>query len=102
MDRDGDWPLPRPTTFFKADRRTAGSSLSKTNSIASAFSSLATPVIAEGVQRAKELSTTSDAQDSPQLRVAFRMLRALYWRILPMLEFFDPLSRAGTVATSKR
>jgi CHAD domain-containing protein len=85
MDMDGDWPLPRPTTFFKVDRRPAGSSLSETNSIASTFSSLATPVVAEAVQRARELSKASDAEGFHQLRVAFRKLRALYWAYAPYL-----------------
>ncbi|SAK93994.1 CHAD domain-containing protein [Caballeronia hypogeia] len=85
MDMDGDWPLPRPTTFFKVDRRPAGSSLSKASSIASTFSLLATPVVAEAVQRARELSATSDAEGFHQLRVAFRKLRALYWAYSPYL-----------------
>lgn len=85
MDMDGDWPLPRPSTLFKFDRRPAGSSLSKTSSIASTFSSLAAPVVADAVQRAKELSTTSDAEGFHQLRVAFRKLRALYWAYSPYL-----------------
>jgi CHAD domain-containing protein len=85
MDLDGDWPLPRPNTRFKVNRRPAGSSLSKSSSIASTFSSLATPVIAEAVQRAKELSTQGDAEGFHQLRVAFRKLRALYWAYSPYL-----------------
>jgi CHAD domain-containing protein len=86
MDLDGDWPLPRPNTRFKFDRRAAGSSLSKASSIASTFSSLAMPVVAEAVQRAKELSTRSDAEGFHQLRIAFRKLRALYWAYSPYLE----------------
>ncbi|MDH6151826.1 MULTISPECIES: CHAD domain-containing protein [Paraburkholderia] len=85
MDMDGDWSLPRPNTLFKANRRTAGSSLSKTSSVASTFSSLAAPVVAEAVQRARELSTQSDAEGFHQLRVAFRKLRALYWAYSPYL-----------------
>jgi CHAD domain-containing protein len=85
MDLDDDWPLPRPDTRFKVDRRPAGSSLSKTSSIASTFSSLATPVVAEAVQRAKELSRKGDAEGFHQLRVAFRKLRALYWAYSPYL-----------------
>ncbi|WP_233852338.1 CHAD domain-containing protein [Paraburkholderia sp. HD33-4] len=85
MDMDGDWSLPRPNTLFKVNRRTTGSSLSKTSSIASTFSSLAAPVVAEAVQRAKELSTQSDAEGFHQLRVAFRKLRALYWAYSPYL-----------------
>jgi CHAD domain-containing protein len=85
MDMDGDWPLPRPNTLIKIDRRLTGSLLSRTSSIASTFSSLATPVVAEAVQRAKELSTTSDAEGFHQLRVAFRKLRALYWAYSPYL-----------------
>ncbi|NUY00402.1 CHAD domain-containing protein [Paraburkholderia youngii] len=85
MDMDGDWSLPRPNALFKVNRRTAGSSLSKSSSIASTFSSLAAPVVAEAVQRAKELSTQSDAEGFHQLRVAFRKLRALYWAYSPYL-----------------
>jgi CHAD domain-containing protein len=85
MDMDGDWPLPRPNTLFKVNRRPAGSSLSKTSTIASTFSSLATPVVAEAVQRARDLSTSSDVEGFHQLRVAFRKLRALYWAYSPYL-----------------
>lgn len=85
MDLDGDWPLPRPNTRIKVDRRPAGSSLSETSSIASTFSSLAMPVVAEAVLRAKELSTKGDAEGFHQLRVAFRKLRALYWAYSPYL-----------------
>jgi CHAD domain-containing protein len=85
MDLDGDWPLPRPHTHFKIKRRPRGSSLAKTASIASTFSSLAAPVVAEAVQRAKELSTKNDAEGFHQLRVAFRKLRALYWAYSPYL-----------------
>jgi CHAD domain-containing protein len=85
MDLDGDWPLPRPNTRFKINRQRRGSSISKTESIASTFSSLAAPVIADAVQRAKELSTKNDAEGFHQLRVAFRKLRALYWAYAPYL-----------------
>jgi CHAD domain-containing protein len=85
MDMDGDWPLPTPNTLFKNNRRSNGSRLSKTSSVASTFSSLATPVVAEAVQRARELSTTCDAEGFHQLRVAFRKLRALYWAYSPYL-----------------
>ncbi|CAM2168211.1 CHAD domain-containing protein [Paraburkholderia sacchari] len=85
MDMDGDWPLPRPNTLLKIDQRPVDSSLSKTSSIASTFSSLATPVVAEAVQRVKELSTQSDAEGFHQLRIAFRKLRALYWAYSPYL-----------------
>jgi len=85
MDMDGDWRLPRPTPLFKVNRRQAGSSLSKTSSIASTFSSLATPVVTEAVQRAKALDTTSDVEGFHQLRVAFRKLRTLYWAYSPYL-----------------
>jgi CHAD domain-containing protein len=85
MDMDGDWSLPRPNPLFKVTSRTAGSSLSKTSSIASTFSSLAAPVVAEAVQRARALSTQSDAEGFHQLRVAFRKLRALYWAYSPYL-----------------
>jgi CHAD domain-containing protein len=79
MDMDGDWPLPRPNPLFKFDRRGAGASLSKKRSVASVFSSQASPVVEEAVQRARELCTTSDEEGFHQLRVAFRKLRALYW-----------------------
>jgi CHAD domain-containing protein len=85
MDMVGDWSLPRPNTLFKVKRRAAASSLLKTSSIASTFSMLAAPVVAEAVQRAKELSTESDAEGFHQLRVAFRKLRALYWAYSPYL-----------------
>ncbi|PVX81781.1 CHAD domain-containing protein [Paraburkholderia unamae] len=85
MDMDGDWLLPRPNTLFKVNHRPAGSSLSQSSSIASTFSSLATPVVAEAVQRARALSTTSDVEGFHQLRVAFRKLRALYWAYSPYL-----------------
>ncbi|WP_213230585.1 CHAD domain-containing protein [Caballeronia sp. NK8] len=85
MDMDGDWPLPRPKTLFKNDRLTASSLLSRQSTIASTFSFLATPVVAEAVQRAKALSTTSDAEGFHQLRVAFRKLRALFWAYSPWL-----------------
>ncbi|SAL03591.1 CHAD domain-containing protein [Caballeronia calidae] len=85
MDMDADWPLPQPITLFKMNRRSTGSSLSKASSIASTFSSLAAPVVADAVQRAKELSTQSDAEGFHQLRVAFRKLRALYWAYSPYL-----------------
>ncbi|HEX3379324.1 MAG TPA: CHAD domain-containing protein [Paraburkholderia sp.] len=85
MDMDGDWALPRPNALIKIDRRAAGSSLLGTSSIASTFSSLATPVVAEAVQRANELSTKSDAEGFHQLRVAFRKLRALFWAYSPYL-----------------
>ncbi|WP_109477344.1 CHAD domain-containing protein [Paraburkholderia sp. C35] len=85
MDMDGDWPLPRLNALFKVDRKATGPSLSKTSSIASTFSSLATPVVAEAVQRAKALSTSSDVEGFHQLRVAFRKLRALFWAYSPYL-----------------
>ncbi|MFM0569673.1 CHAD domain-containing protein [Paraburkholderia caledonica] len=43
------------------------------------------PVVAEAVQRARDLSTQSDADGFHQLRVAFRRLRALYWAYSPYL-----------------
>ncbi|OLL32081.1 metal-chelation protein CHAD [Burkholderia sp. SRS-W-2-2016] len=85
MDMDADWRLPRPNVPFKVARRPKGSALSKTDSIASTFSLLAAPVVAEAVQRARELSTESDAEGFHQLRVAFRKLRALYWAYSPYL-----------------
>jgi CHAD domain-containing protein len=85
VDMDADWPLPQPINFFKEDRRPAASSLARTGSIASTFSSLATPVVAEAVRRARELATNCDAEGFHQLRVAFRKLRALYWAYSPYL-----------------
>jgi CHAD domain-containing protein len=85
MDMDGDWPLPKPIARLKVDRRPVALALSKKSSIASTFSSLATPVVAEAVQRARELSATSDVEGFHQLRIAFRKLRALYWAYSPYL-----------------
>ncbi|MDR5761308.1 CHAD domain-containing protein [Caballeronia sp. LZ035] len=85
MDMDGDWPLPRPNTLFKDHRRTVSSSLSKASSLASTFSLLARPVVADAVQRARDLSTQGDAEGFHQLRVALRKLRALYWAYSPYL-----------------
>lgn len=85
MDMDGDWPLPQPNTRLKLDRRPVALALSKKSSIASTFSSLATPVVADAVQRARELSAKSDAEGFHQLRIAFRKLRALYWAYSPYL-----------------
>jgi CHAD domain-containing protein len=85
MDLDGDWPLPRPNTRFKVRRQLAGLSISQTNSIAGTFSSLATALVDEAVQRVNELATRGDAEGFHQLRVAFRKLRALYWAYSPYL-----------------
>jgi CHAD domain-containing protein len=85
VDMDADWPLPRPVNFFSKDRRTVDSSADTTASIASTFSSLAAPVVAEAVVRARELATNCDAEGFHQLRVAFRKLRALYWAYSPYL-----------------
>ena len=85
VDMDADWPLPRPINFCKVDRRSAVSLLSGTGSVASTFSSLATPVVAEAVRRARELATNCDPEGFHQLRVAFRKLRALYWAYSPYL-----------------
>jgi CHAD domain-containing protein len=85
VDMDADWPLPPPVNRFKTDRRPADSTLPTTESIASTFSSLATPVVAEAVRRAHELSTNCDAEGFHQLRVAFRKLRALYWAYSPYI-----------------
>ncbi|WP_106857274.1 CHAD domain-containing protein [Caballeronia novacaledonica] len=85
MDMDADWPLPRPINFFKESRRPADSPTPDADSIASTFSSLAAPVVAEAVRRARELSTNCDAEGFHQLRVAFRKLRALYWAYSPYL-----------------
>lgn len=108
MDLDGDWPLPRPNTRFKVNRRPAGSSLTKSSTIADTFSSLATPVIAEALQRSKALSTQSDAEGFHQLRVAFRKLRALYWAYSPYLgeevatQAIEELRRLAAVAGGTR
>ena len=108
MDMDGDWSLPRPNTLFKVNRRPAGTSLSKKSSIATTFSSLATPVVAEAVQRAKELSTKTDVEGFHQLRVAFRKLRALYWAYSPYLgkdataQAKEELKRLAAVAGGTR
>ncbi|MFM0504818.1 CHAD domain-containing protein [Paraburkholderia caffeinilytica] len=85
VDMDADWPLPRPLSLNKENRRPAVSSISDTGSVASTFSSLAIPVVAEAVQRAKGLSTHCEAEAFHQLRVAFRKLRALYWAYSPYL-----------------
>ncbi|WP_321921195.1 CHAD domain-containing protein [Paraburkholderia guartelaensis] len=85
MDMDGDWPLPRPRTRFRIDRRRSDASLNSKTSIASTFSSLAMPVVIEAVQRTKALSTGVDPEAFHQLRVAFRKLRALYWAYSPWL-----------------
>ncbi|QGZ66076.1 CHAD domain-containing protein [Paraburkholderia acidisoli] len=85
MDMDGDWPLPRPTTRFKIGRKRSAGSLTKTSSIASTFSSLAAPVVAEAVQQARALSVESRPEGFHQLRIAFRKLRALYWAYSPYL-----------------
>ncbi|TDG08172.1 CHAD domain-containing protein [Paraburkholderia guartelaensis] len=85
MDMDGDWPLPRPRTRFRIDRRRSEASLTRKTSIASTFSSLAMPVVIEAVQRTKALSTGVDPEAFHQLRVAFRKLRALYWAYSPWL-----------------
>jgi CHAD domain-containing protein len=108
MDMDGDWPLPRPNTIFKSDRRAAGSTLSRSSSIASTFSSLAAPVVADAVQRARELSTKCDPEGFHQLRVAFRKLRALYWAYSPYLgeadvaEATEEFKRLAAVAGGTR
>jgi CHAD domain-containing protein len=80
VDMDADWPLPRPVKLFDGD-----ASVPQTSSIASTFSSLATPVVAEAVRRARELATNCDPEGFHQLRVAFRKLRALYWAYSPYL-----------------
>src|SRR5471032_2851552 len=86
VDMDADWPLPRPINLLtEKDRRSAASPRSGTGSVASTFSSLATPVVADAVRRARELATNCDAEKFHQLRVAFRKLRALYWAYSPYL-----------------
>jgi CHAD domain-containing protein len=85
VDMDADWSLPRPINLLKEDRRLAVSSRSGTGSIASTFSSLATPVVADAVRRARELVTNCDAEEFHQLRVALRKLRALYWAYSPYI-----------------
>lgn len=85
VDMDADWPLPRPINFFRESKRAAVSPDSNADSVAKAFSSLAIPVIAEAVRRARELAANCDAEGFHQLRVAFRKLRALYWAYSPYL-----------------
>jgi CHAD domain-containing protein len=85
VDMDADWPLPRPMNLFKESKRPVVPPETDAASIASTFSSLATPVVAEAVRRARELATHCDAEDFHQLRVAFRRLRALYWAYSPYL-----------------
>lgn len=84
VDMDADWPLPRPINF-KEGRRPADSSTPDAESVASTFSSLAAPVVAEAVRRAREVATDCDAEAFHQLRVSFRKLRALYWAYSPYL-----------------
>lgn len=84
VDMDADWPLPRPISFFKESKRTPAPEVN-TGSVASTFSTLATPVVAEAVRRAQQLSSDCDAEAFHQLRVAFRKLRALYWAYSPYL-----------------
>lgn len=86
VDMDADWPLPRPLSLSKRNKRSSVSSISGTGSVASTFSSLATPVVAEAVRRARALATNCDAEEFHQLRVAFRKLRALYWAYSPYLD----------------
>jgi CHAD domain-containing protein len=88
MNLYNDWPLPKPNTSFKIGREGRLSPLSKTNSVATTFSLLVTPVMTEAVHRAHELRVSSDAEVFHQLRVAFRRLRALYWAYAPLLD--DP------------
>ena len=79
-DMDADWPLPRPVKLFKRSEVSPDSSkLTRTSDIASGFTVLATPLVAEAVQRARGLAGHGDAEAFHQLRVAFRKLRALYW-----------------------
>lgn len=87
MDMDGDWLLPKPNTRFKTRRRKLAASLSpdKTRSVASTFSSLALPVIAEAARKAEALSAAGDPEGFHQLRIAFRKLRALFWAYSPYL-----------------
>lgn len=85
VDMDGDWRLPRSVKLFDAGRRPADLLLHETSSIATTFSTLATPVVSEAVRRARELATNCDAEGFHQLRVAFRKLRALYWAYSPYL-----------------
>jgi CHAD domain-containing protein len=85
VDMDADWPLPRPVNLFSKDRRAADPSATPAASIASTFSSLAAPVVADAVERARSLATDCDAEGFHQLRVAFRKLRALYWAYSPYL-----------------
>ncbi|WP_321945404.1 CHAD domain-containing protein [Paraburkholderia sp. J10-1] len=108
MDMDSDWPLPRPRTLFRIDRRRSAASLTSKTSIASTFSSLAMPVVNEAVQRAKALATEADPEAFHQLRVAFRKLRALYWAYSPWLgeeataQASDEFKRLAAVAGGTR
>lgn len=108
MDMDGDWPLPRPRTPFRIDRRRSAASRARKTSIASTFSSLAMPVVIEVVQRTKALATEVDPEAFHQLRVAFRKLRALYWAYSPWLgeeataQASDEFKRLAAVAGGTR
>ncbi|CAD6517532.1 hypothetical protein LMG27952_00862 [Paraburkholderia hiiakae] len=108
MDMDGDWPLPRPRTPFRIDRRRSAAALARKTSIASTFSSLAMPVVIEVVQRTKALATEVDPEAFHQLRVAFRKLRALYWAYSPWLgeeataQASDEFKRLAAVAGGTR
>jgi CHAD domain-containing protein len=79
-DMDADWPLPRPIKLFNKNGRFSDSSKhARSGSIADGFAWLATPLVAEAVQRARDLADNGDAEEFHQLRVALRKLRALYW-----------------------
>jgi CHAD domain-containing protein len=85
VDMDADWRLPPPINISKGSRRSFGSIPMDAVSVSGSFSSLAAPVAAEAVRRARELATGCDAEGFHQLRVAFRKLRALYWAYSPYL-----------------
>jgi CHAD domain-containing protein len=99
MNFNNDWPLPRPNTTLKIGREGVLTPVTEANSMAGTFSLLASPVMAEAVQRAHELRVSSDAEVFHQLRVAFRKLRALYWACAPLLS--DQLT-ADAIAEFRR
>jgi CHAD domain-containing protein len=81
-----DWRLPQPTTSFKTNREKTVEPVPETPSAAATFSMLVNPVMAEAIQRTRELRVSSDAEVFHQLRVAFRKLRAIYWAYGPLLD----------------
>lgn len=86
MNWYNDWPLPQPTTSFKTNREKTVEPIPEALSAATLFSMLVNPVMAEAIQRTRELRVSSDAEVFHQLRVAFRKLRAIYWAYGPLLD----------------